>query len=169
LRLKRPANKRVVAASKSTVRATGEAHDVGNAIWLFLAVPVWYSSTVLSPFSGGLLSAIPALGILSLAIGVVVGIAKRQIRLLIFLLLPAASQILVVVAGFKRGAFQHDANQLALWIIGTFMLLQIAGAAYIVWRLKGARGPAAAIAIFTSSYAVFAAFVAAMAFSDDWL
>ena len=142
---------------------------MGNAIWLFLAVPAWYCSTIVSPFSAGLLSAIPALGILSLTIGVVVGIAKRELGLLIFLLLPAASQILVVVAGFKRGAFQHDANQLALWIIGTFMLLQIVGAAYIVWRLKGARGPAAAIAIFTSSYALFAAFVAAMAFSDNWL
>ena len=49
------------------------------------------------------------------------------------------------------------------------MLLQIAGAGYIVWRLEGARWPAAAIAIFTSSYAFFAAFVAAMAFSDTWV
>ena len=97
------------------------------------------------------------------------GFVGHETSLWIFLLLPAASQILVVVAGFKRGAFQHDANQLAPWIIGTFMLLQIVGAAYIVWRLKGARGPAAAIAIFTSSYALFAAFVAAMAFSDNWL
>jgi hypothetical protein len=146
---------------------------VGNAIWLFLAVPAWYCSIIVSSLSAGLLSAIPALGILSLAIGIVVGIAKRERGLLIFLLLPAASQILVVVAGFMRGAFQPDANQLdqlALWIIlAIFMLLQIVGAAYIVWRLKGARGPAVAIAIFTSSYALFAAFVAAMAFSDTWL
>jgi hypothetical protein len=146
---------------------------VSNAIWLFLAVPAWYCSIIISSLSAGLLSVIPALGILSLAIGIVVGIAKRERGLLIFLLLPAASQILVVVAGFMRGAFQPEANQLdqlALWIIlATFMLLQIVGAAYIVWRLEGTRGPAAAIAIFTSSYALFAAFVGAMAFSDSWL
>jgi hypothetical protein len=141
---------------------------MGNAVWLFLAVPAWYSSTIVSPFSAGPLSAIPALGILSLTIGVVLGIVKRKTSLLIFLLLPTASQILVVVAGFMRGAFRSDANQLTLWIL-TFVLLQMAGAGYIVWRLKGARGPATAIAVFTSSYAVFAAFVAAMAFSDDWL
>jgi tetrahydromethanopterin S-methyltransferase subunit C len=142
---------------------------VGNALWLFRAVPVWYCSTIASPFGAGYLTAIPALGILSLAIGVVAGFAKRELSLLIFLLPLAASQILVVVAGFLRGAFIRDPNYLALWIIGTFMLLQIAGAAYIVWRLKGARWPAAAIAIFTSSYASFAAFVAAMAFTDSWL
>lgn len=68
-----------------------------------------------------------------------------------------------------RGAFQHDPNQLTLWIIGTFMLLQIAGAAYLVWRLEGARLPAVAIAMFTSSYAFFAAFVGSMSFSDNWL
>ena len=80
-----------------------------------------------------------------------------------------ASQILVVVAGFLRGAFRYDPNHIGAWILGIFMLLQIVGAAYIVWRLEGARWPAAAIAIFTSSYAFFAAFVASMAFSDDWL
>jgi len=108
---------------------------VGYAIWLFLAVPEWYFLTGLSPFltglspfSEGFLGAIPALGIPPLAVGVVVGFAKRQIGLLIFLLLPAASQILVVVAAFLRGAFRHDTNQLTLWIIGAFMLLQIAGA-----------------------------------------
>jgi hypothetical protein len=71
---------------------------VGNALWLFFAVPKWYCSTIVSPFSAGALSAIPALGILSLAIGVVVGLAKREASLLAFLLPSAASQILVVLA-----------------------------------------------------------------------
>jgi hypothetical protein len=132
-------------------------------------VPADYGSTIVSPFSAGALSAIPALSIVSLAIGVVVGITKRETRLLRFLLPVAASQIFLAVAGFEQGAFRHDANQLALWIIGTFVLLQIAGAAYIVWQLKGARGPAAAIAIFTSSYALYAAFIASMAFHGDWV
>jgi len=139
---------------------------MGNAAWLFLALPAWYFSTILAPFSAGVLTAIPALGILCLAIGVVLGIVKRKTSLMIFLLLPAASQILVVIAGFMRGSLRYDANQPILW---TFLLLQIAAAGYIVWRLKGARRPAAALAVFTSSYAFFAAFVAAMAFSDTWL
>jgi hypothetical protein len=142
---------------------------MGNALWLFWAVPSWYFATIVSPFSTGVLSAIPSLGILSLAIGIVVGFARRETRLLVFLLLPATTQILVAVAGLSRGALQRDPNHLSGWILGTFMLLQIAGAVCMVWRLGGARWPAAAIAMFTSTYALFAAFVAAMAFSDDWL
>jgi len=139
-----------------------------NAVWLFLAVPAWYSSAIISPFGAGPLTEIPALGIASLAVGIVLGILSRKTSLLIFLLLPAASQILVVVAGFLRGAFRSDGNQLSFWL-SAFVLLQIACAAYLVWRLRGARRPATALAVFTSSYAFFAAFVAAMAFSDNWL
>lgn len=142
---------------------------MGNAFWLFLTVPIWYFSTTTSPFNAGPLSAIPALGILSLVIGIVTGAVKRETRLLIFLLPLAASQILVAAAGFLRGALRHDPNGLLLWIIGTFIFLEIAGAAYAVWRLKDARSPAAAIAFFSSSYALFSAFVATMAFTDDWI
>jgi hypothetical protein len=142
---------------------------MGNAIWLFWMVPVDYFWTIASPFSTDLLTIVPVLGILSLAIGVVTGIAKREKRLLLFLLLPAASQFLLVVAGFARGAFRHNPSHLSLWIIWTFIMLQIAGAAYLAWRLKGARVPAAAMGVFTSSYAFMAAFVASMALNDDWL
>ena len=142
---------------------------MGNAIWLFWDVPFEYFYAIVSPFSADLLTIMPVLGVLSLAVGVVAGIAKREKRLLIFLLLPAASQILLVVAGFARGAFKNNPGQGAPWIIWAFVLLQIAGAATIVWRLKGARAPAAALAIFTSTYGFFAAFVASMALADDWL
>ena len=97
------------------------------------------------------------------------GFVGHETSLWIFLLLPAASQTLVVVAGFLRGTLRHDPHHVTRWVIRTFMLLQIVGAAYIVWWSEGARWPAAAIAIFTSSYAFFAAFVAAMAFSDTWV
>lgn len=39
---------------------------MGNAIWLFFALPEWYFSTILQPFSAGPLTVIPALGIVSL-------------------------------------------------------------------------------------------------------
>jgi len=70
--------------------------------------------------------------------GVVLGIVRREKGLLIFLLLPAASQILVVIAGFLRGSFRSNDSQIGI-LIWAFVLLQIAGAAYFVWRLKGAR------------------------------
>jgi uncharacterized membrane protein HdeD (DUF308 family) len=142
---------------------------MGNAIWLFWMVPVDYFWTIVSPFSTDLLTIVPVLGVLSLAIGVVVGIAKREKRLLLFLLLVAASQILLVAAGFARGAFKHDPSPGTPWIIWIFLLLQVAGAAYLVWRLKGARVPAAAMGVFTSSYGFIAAFVASMALADDWI
>jgi hypothetical protein len=110
------------------IGASGGAHEMANAVWLFLAVPKWYASTIVSPFSAGVLTMVPALGILSLAIGVVLGIVKRRTGLLTFLLLPAASQILLVVAGFMRGAFRSNGNQLGVWI-WTFVLIQIAVAA----------------------------------------
>lgn len=142
---------------------------MGNAFWLFTVVPAWYCVTIASPFGAGLLSAIPAFGILSLAIGIVGGVAKREMRLTMFVLPIAASEILVAAAGFLRGTFRYDPNYLVTWIVGAFVLFQIAGAAYVVWRLDGARWSAGALAIFTSSYALFAGFVAVMAFTDDWV
>ena len=76
------------------------------------------------------------------------GFVGHETSLWIFLLLPAASQTLVVVAGFLRGTLRHDPHHVTRWVIRTFMLLQIVGAAYIVWWSEGARWPAAAIAIF---------------------
>ncbi len=139
---------------------------MGNAIWLFFALPVWYFSTIAAPFSAGMLSAIPALGIVCLIFGVVCGTLKRRLDLSMFLVLPAASQALVVVAGLMRGSLTVQVSEPML---ATFVLLQIAFAGYFVFRLKGARLPAVALAIFTSSYAFFAAFVAGMAFADRWL
>jgi hypothetical protein len=143
---------------------------MGNAIWLFWAVPTWYFSTILMPFGAGSLSAVPALGVVCLAVGAVSGIIKRKTNLLIFLLFIVASQVLVVVSGFMRGSFPGETSERSLLtILSALVLLQIAGAGYVVWRFKGARWPAAMLAIFTSSYAAFAAFVALMAFNNDGL
>lgn len=139
---------------------------MASAVWLFVALPIWYFSTIFAPFGAGVLTAIPALGVLCLAVGVVLAILSRETGLWLFLLLPAASQLLVAVAGLMRGSLPHSASHPILFI---FFLLQIALAGYLVWRLTGARRPATMLAAFSSSYAFFAAFVALMAFSDDWL
>ena len=137
-----------------------------NAVWLFLALPKWYFSTILVPFSTNLLTLIPMLGILSLAIGVLLGLLQGRRDLLLFLLLPAASQALVVISGLMRGEFPDGASDPYLW---AFILLQVAAAGYLVFRLSGARWAATALAIFSVSYARFAALVAGMSFADIWL
>jgi len=140
---------------------------MGNAIWLFLAVPTWYFAAILTPFSEGELSAIPAFGVLCFIIGVVLGFSRRRKDLLVFLVLILVSQLLVVMAGLMRGSLRAGVTLDLLLLV--FLLPQIAASAYLVWRLKGSRWPAAALAGFTSTYALFAAFVAEMAFRDVWL
>jgi hypothetical protein len=98
---------------------------MGDAVWLFFALPNWYFSTIVTPFGAGTLTAIPTLGIVSLVAGVLWGAFKRRLGLLVFLALPAASQGLVVVAGFMRGSLLHGSEPI---ILG-FVLLQIAIAA----------------------------------------
>jgi len=139
---------------------------MGNAIWLFLALPQWYFSAIFRPFAEGLFTAIPSLGIVCLAIGIILGVIGRKPSLLIFLFLPAMSQALVAAAGLMRGTLRYEAYEPILW---AFLLLQVTVAGYLVYRLKNARPAAAALGIFTISYAFFAWFVAAMAFGDTWV
>jgi hypothetical protein len=135
---------------------------MGDAVWHFFQLPLWYISTILDPFAVGWLTAIPAIGMLCLAAGVTWGLVKEEPSLLVFLLLPAVSQLLVVVAGFLPRSLQGSAGDPILW---AFLLLEVAVAGFLVWRLKWARGPAAALAAFALSYAFFACFVAGMDFS----
>lgn len=139
---------------------------MGNAIWLFFALPDWYFSCILAPFSAGMLTMVPAAGIVCLLVGAVWGAIKRRLGLLVFLLPPAASQALVAVAGFMRGSVDNDASGI---ILSAFFWLQLAVAAYFVFRLEGVRLPAVALSLFSLSYAWFASFVASMSFSDLWL
>jgi hypothetical protein len=139
---------------------------MGNAIWLFFALPEWYFSSILAPFSAGVLSIIPAAGIVCLLVGGVWGAAKRRLGLLLFLLLPLSSQVLVAVAGFMRGEVDNETSEL---VFSAFFWAHLAVAAYFVFRLKGARLPAAPLGLFSLSYTLFASFVASMSFSDVWL
>jgi hypothetical protein len=139
---------------------------MGNAIWLFFALPDWYFSSILAPFSAGVLSMIPAAGIVCLLIGGVWGAVKRRAGLLIFLLLPLLRQVLVAAAGYMRGDVDNDTSEV---VLSVFFWSQVAIAAYFVFRLQGARLPAVLLGLFSLSYAVFASFVASMSFSDVWL
>lgn len=139
---------------------------MGNAIWLFFALPEWYFSSILSPFSAEILTMIPAAGIICLLVGAVWGGIKRRVGLLLFLLLPLSSQGLVAVAGFMRGEVESGTAEIVLWAL---FWLQLVVAAYFIIRMKGARLPALFLSLFALSYAVFASFIASMSFSDVWL
>lgn len=136
-------------------------HDV----MLFWLLPFWYLDAALNipkePF--GL---IVSVGFICLLIGCIWGVVIREKRLSAFLLPFAASQIFVAISGFMQGKV---AEPMASLVLLSFITLQLAGAGYLIFTLKGARLPATLLAIFAMSYAAFAAFIAAMAFANDWI
>lgn len=139
---------------------------MGDAIWLILALPEWFFSTVLMPLAAGPLTLIPAIGTVCLVVGIVLGAMKRKASLLLFLVPASLSELLVGVAGFLRGQMRGNPTD---WLLGAFLIFQFLLCGYLIWQAKGARVAAAPLAVFSVSYATFAAFVAAMAFNDTWL
>ena len=137
-----------------------------NAVWLFFALPQWYFITILAPLSGGPLTLIPAIGVVSLILGVALGTKARRRLILLFALLAFASQIFVAIAGFFRGSLEDSTVTPLLY---AYLLIQVLAAAYLIYRIKGARASAVLLAIFTTSYAAFACFISAMSLTNDWL
>ena len=135
-----------------------------SSLWLFLMLPNWYFSSVGAPFAAAHLSAGPALGTIALLFGVVWGAIKRRGDLAVFLVLPAASQVLMIVAGLLR---DRPAYTSPMWWL--FPLLQLVVGLYFVYRLDGARLPAIALTVFSVTYAMLATFIAGMAISGTWL
>ena len=139
---------------------------MGNAIWLFTALPKWFLSSVLSPFSAGALTLIPAIGTVCLAIGIVLAVRLRAKALWSFVVPALISQAFVAVAGFFRGAFDSSTAEP---ILGTFLAIQLVLSLYLVYRQRKTWLPATLLAAFSISYAFHAWFIATMAFTDNWL
>lgn len=143
---------------------------MGNAIWLLTALPTWYLGAAMAPFSAGVLTLLPAVGLLALLGGGVLGFIKRRRDLFWFLALFAASELLVAIAGLMRGQVRPSGSEIAL---STGMLLflaaQCVASGYLVYRIKGSRVAASAFGFFCITYAAAATFVAAMSFTDNWL
>ena len=131
-----------------------------------VALPSWYFETILNPLAVGPLTAIPAFGAMCLGIGVILALIGRERRLLLFLVPLAISEILVALAGALRGDVPESAGGPILLV---FVIAQSLFSIYLVYRMKGARWAASALALFSLTYALFAAFIAAMAFTDSWL
>lgn len=140
---------------------------MNNAIWLLTALPSWYLAGATNPFSAGVLTLIPAIGLLSLTLGVIFGTIKRRRELLWFMLPFALSEGLVAIAGMMRGQVPGSA-ELTVVILG-FMATQLVVSGYLIYRIKGARISATALSMFSLSYAAFSIFVAGMSFTDNWI
>lgn len=141
---------------------------MGNAIWLLTALPSWYFGAASTPFSGGALTVVPAVGVLSLVVGTIMGVIQRRRALLWFLVLFALSEMLVVIAGLMRGQVRPMSASLNVWLY-VFLGLQLALSGYLIYRIRGARTSATALSVFSVTYAATATFVAAMSFTDSWL
>lgn len=138
---------------------------MGNALWLSLALPQWYFSSLLMPLGAGALTLVPAIGGGALIVGILLGIRTRARPLLLFGVLALLSHVFVALAGLLRGTMRGTDSS----AIMIFALLQLAAATYLVYRADKARLPAILLAIFTVSYALFATFIAGMSLSDTWL
>ena len=139
---------------------------MGNAFWLFTALPKWFFSSVLSPFGAGALTLIPAIGTVCLVLGVVLAIRLRIGALWTFAIPALISQVFVAMAGYFRGAFT---NSSAGPILTGFLTIQMALSFYLVYRQRKQWPPASLLAVFNIAYALYAWFIATMAFTDQWL
>lgn len=139
---------------------------MNSAVWLFVLVPQWYFATLAHPFEAGLVSLIPVGGIVCLVVGVILGARNRQWALFRFAASVVISAAFVAAAGVLRDRLAEEIGLLATFV---FFAFQLVLAVYLVYRAKDARPAAVALALFCLSYALFTGFVAALAFSNDWL
>ena len=142
---------------------------MGNAIWLLRVLPDWFLTTVADPFSAGALSLVPAVGTVSLAVGLIIAVIQRHRGLLLFLLPFLFSECLVALAGIMRGQVSSDGATILQVALLAFLAIQVGICGYLTYRLKGARWAGTALSIFSIAYAAFSMFVATMSFTDTWL
>lgn len=124
---------------------------MGNAIWLLSATPVWILS-------------IPPIAILCLLVGIILAITKRQLGLALFVLPFVFSQVFVTVAGFFRGRISNPEG-----LMLAFLIIQLLICGILIHRLKESRIAASALTLISLIYALFAAGVAQMSFTNVWL
>lgn len=138
---------------------------MGDAIWLFYALPAWYFEAVLNPFAAGILTLIPAAGGLCLLLGIVIGIRRKKPCLFWFLSSLIVSQAFTALSGFYRGHFSDN----IFWPILAFAILQLLAIALSMRASITALVPALLITVFCISYALYAWFVTAMSLTDTWI
>ena len=130
-----------------------------DALAAFLTLPALYLAFILKPFYAGPVTALPALTVVALTVGSVLGVLGRHRDLLFFLLLPVSSQGLLVLVALWHDTLSFEA--IALYLVA-FFILQVAAAGYLVFRSSEARLAASLLAIFTVPYALCSVLLAGL-------
>lgn len=144
---------------------------MGDAFWLLLVLPAWFARASFAFISGagstGWLGAVPTLGLLALVVGLGASAAvmDRRARLTWFLASPLLSEVFVAGARMFRGKVEAPTTGHAT---GAFLVVQLCLCLVLIANAKGARFAAMALSVFSVCYALFATFVAGMAFRGDW-
>ncbi|ESQ90604.1 hypothetical protein ABAC460_08945 [Asticcacaulis sp. AC460] len=143
---------------------------MGNAVWLMLALPTWFFGQAwqgLSRLDAQLLLLVPAIGVIALVVGCLAAAVLRKVGALWFLVPVLACELFVGVAGLMRGKLSGPQ---AIWI--GFLVVQLMVSAYLAFRLKPLKAKiwvGVPLIAFCMSFALEAAFIAAMAFPDTWV
>jgi hypothetical protein len=114
----------------------------------------------------GPLMFVATLGALCLIAGLVFMVRRPSRKLGWFAVPVLASELLVAASGFAPGRLSHVATN---WVLGIFFWGLVAASAWWVFRARGHRPAAVALAVFGMSYAFFASFLAYMGFTGDWI
>ncbi|HZT35270.1 MAG TPA: hypothetical protein VFA15_05080 [Nitrososphaera sp.] len=102
---------------------------------------------------------VPFIGTVCFIAGVAMSIVQRKRALLFFLFPSMLSECYYAVL---LGRFQGTSSETAFWFPVIFFSVQIALIGYIVYKVKGARTAALALAVFSLSYAFCADFISTM-------
>ena len=142
---------------------------MGNAVWLTLAIPKWFFSTLLAPFAGGPLTLLPSAGSVCLGIGVFEAVRHRQWRLSLIAFSFLLSEVFGALSGLLRGQYTIQSHQSPSILINTFLGSQLIINMFFLYWFKNARVSALFLVVFCLIYALFTLFVAEMSLQEAWL
>jgi hypothetical protein len=114
---------------------------------------------VTAPFASGAFSAIPALGTVCLAAGLIIGSIQRKIGLIFYTFPFALSEISLSIATVLRGKGGDVTALITIFLAGAATLCSL----YLIYRTKGARLAAAALSLFSTIYALSAFWISLVA------
>jgi hypothetical protein len=135
-----------------------------NVVWLSLAYPGWYFSTLRAPFADPWLTLLPSSGAVALAAGIVWAILKREPAVLIVVAPVLVSHAYVAIAEYFSG--QLPDYGAAFW---TYIAVIVVLIVVMIVRARTSRLAAVLVGWFALSYALFSSFIGAMAFADNWM
>ena len=130
---------------------------MNDGIRLFLDLHFWFAATLSKPYAQGAFSFLPLGGAVCLMIGTMLGLARPQRGLLLFLVPVAVSQVFVLGAGLLHDAFPVG----GFWLGLAFAGLQTAIIGSTFYKNRKAWLPSLCLSAFCIIYAYYAHFAAA--------